>query len=131
MARTKLGARPDDPGTRHTEARNAMTLIATNAVASLGRLPTGRQGKPDVRRTRAMASASTRSAGTTRITLRASPLVCRASFRPAAPVAALAPNEARSAFREDVSASSATEKPWWRAALDLSLIHISEPTRPY
>ena len=95
-----------------------MTLIATNAVASLGRLPTGRQGKPDVRRTRAMASASTRSAGTTRITLRASPLVCRASFRPAAPVAALAPNEARSAFREDVSASSATEKPWWRAALD-------------
>ena len=95
-----------------------MTLIATNAVASLGRLPTGRQGKPDVRRIRAMASASTRSAGTTRITLRASPLVCRASFRPAAPVAALAPNEARSAFREDVSASSATEKPWWRAALD-------------
>ena len=50
------------------------------------------------------------------MSLRASPLVRRASFRRAAPVEALTPRD--SAFGEDVSASSATEKPWWRAALD-------------
>ena len=93
-----------------------MSITATNAVASIGRLATGRQGKPTVRRTRVVSSASSRSAGTARVSLRASPLVRRASFRRAAPVEALTPRD--SAFGEDVSASSATEKPWWRAALD-------------
>jgi len=95
-----------------------MTLTATNGVVSLGGLPTGLQGRPNVRRTRAMASASSRLAGTTRVSLRASPPVRRASFRRAAPIAALALNEARSAFGQDISALSATEKPLWRAALD-------------
>ena len=116
IARAQHVARPDDPGTRHTEARNAMSITATNAVASIGRLATGRQGKPTVRRTRVVSSASSRSAETARVSLRASPLVRRASFRRAAPVEALTPRD--SAFGEDVSASSATEKPWWRAALD-------------
>ena len=52
------------------------------------------------------------------MSLRASPPVRRASFRRAAPIAALALNEARSAFGQDISALSATEKPLWRAALD-------------
>ena len=93
-----------------------MSITATNAVASIGRLATGRQGKPTVRRTRVVSSASSRSAGTARVSLRASPLVRCASFRRAAPVEALTPRD--SAFGEDVSAFSATEKPWWRAALD-------------
>ena len=120
IARAQHVARPDDPGTRHTEARNAMSITATNAVASIGRLATGRQGKPTVRRTRVVSSASSRSAETARVSLRASPLVRRASFRRAAPVEALTQRD--SAFGEDVSASSATEKPWWRAALDRAAV---------
>ena len=100
-----------------------MSIAATTAVASLGALAAARPGKPAVRRTRAMPSASSRSAGTARVSLRASPLARRASFRRAAPVAALAPKD--SAFARDVSdvpASSATEKPWWRAALDRAAV---------
>ena len=123
IARAQHVARPDDPGTRHTEARNAMSITATNAVASIGRLATGRQGKPTVRRTRVVSSASSRSAGTARVSLRASPLVRRASFRRAAPVEALTPRD--SAFGEDDSAFSATEKPWWRAALDRAAFALS------